>query len=80
MLGPDMIQTEAWIGCFEFGKDQKFFSWMWNPQAAKVVHEKEYHSSVKRKSIRAQSITRHESLKAQESLRLDAPLANTENV
>ena len=37
----------------EFGKDQKYCSWMWNPDTAKLTHEKEYQSSVKRKSIRS---------------------------
>ena len=36
----------------EFGKDQKYFSWLWNLQEAKITHEKEYNSSIRRKSIR----------------------------
>ena len=44
---------ETILASSEFGKDQRYFSWMWNPETEKTKHEKEYHSSVKRKSIRA---------------------------
>ena len=45
----------------EFGKDQKYLSWLWNPEKAKVTHEKEYHSSTRRKSIRALASARRAS-------------------
>ena len=67
---PETILTAA-----EFGKEQKYFSWMWNPQTAKVKHENEYTKSVKRKSIRLQA-----SMRSQRSTRLQAPLADEENV
>ena len=43
---------ETILASSEFGKDQKYCSWMWNPQTAKITHEKEYQSSTKRKSIK----------------------------
>ena len=48
---------ETILASSEFGKDQKYCSWMWNPEAAKVTHEVEYQSSVKRKSIRARRVS-----------------------
>ena len=56
---------ETILASSEFGKEQKYWSWLWNPKKAQITHEKEYKGSVKRKSIRARrSITDQDDVKA----------------
>ena len=65
---------ETILASSEFGKNQKFWSWMWNPEQAKVTHEKEYQASTRRKSIRARgSIS-----KDHNSITVKDPLVRTE--
>ena len=53
---------ETILASSEFGKEQKFWSWMWNPEQAKVTHEKEYQASTRRKSLRVRgSISKEQS-------------------
>ena len=65
---------ETILAASEFGKNQRFLSWMWNPQQAKDTHEKEYQASMRRKSLR----TRESISKDQNSITVKAPLVSLE--
>ena len=66
---------ETILEASEFGKDQKYLSWLWNPQEAKITHEKEYNRSIRRKSVRTRG-----SLIGQESTKVQAGHSDLETV